>query len=268
MSSPLTPIPSPTWAWLVKELNLRCSVERLPADTHFQIKSFTVESKEFSLSLHKHESNGGGGLQLDVSQFWHPRKVAAHLTVCAVKFKCHFKPSKITCVFNPSHEATFVYYFFFISLNREWDQISWGKAVVEKIILFSSNVAFIMLNDIERRDFYLVLFFWECLKAENIFSSSVKVLRNKRVSAKMKSQDVENIAYLLVTSSDKVSSIINLLQVSHSFSLLQKPDTVLLTTHREAMTLHCTAPVLSSFPANLSCWMKTKGNEHTSILWE
>lgn len=44
-------------------LNLRCSVERLPADTQLQIKSFTVESKEFSLSLHKHEGNGGGGLR-------------------------------------------------------------------------------------------------------------------------------------------------------------------------------------------------------------
>lgn len=91
--------PMPHLSLINESVNLRCSVERLPADTHFQIKSFTVESKEFSLSLHKHESNGGGGLQLDVSQFWHPQKVPAHLAACAVKFKCHFKPSKITCVY-------------------------------------------------------------------------------------------------------------------------------------------------------------------------
>lgn len=89
----------PHLSLISESVNLRCSVERLPADTHFQIKSFTVESKGFSLSLHKHESNGGGGLQLDVSQFWHPQKVPAHLAACAVKFKCHFKPSKITCVY-------------------------------------------------------------------------------------------------------------------------------------------------------------------------
>lgn len=53
----------PYLSLISERLNLRCSVERLPADTHHQIKSFTVESKEFSLSLHKHESNGGGGLR-------------------------------------------------------------------------------------------------------------------------------------------------------------------------------------------------------------
>lgn len=42
-------------------LNLKYSVERLPADSQHRIKSLTVESKGFSLSLHKHESNGSGG---------------------------------------------------------------------------------------------------------------------------------------------------------------------------------------------------------------
>ena len=46
-----------------KSLNLGYCAEKRPADTRHEIKSFTVESKEFSASLHKHEhSRDGGGL--------------------------------------------------------------------------------------------------------------------------------------------------------------------------------------------------------------
>lgn len=63
LSSTLTPHALPHLSLISECLNPKYSVERLPADTQHQIKSFTVESKEFSLSLHKHESSGGDGLR-------------------------------------------------------------------------------------------------------------------------------------------------------------------------------------------------------------
>lgn len=65
-------------------MNPQYSVERLPADIQHQIKSFTLESKGFSLSLHKHESNGGDGLRWmwassDIPQrFLHPHTVVIY----------------------------------------------------------------------------------------------------------------------------------------------------------------------------------------------
>lgn len=46
----------PHLSLISERLNLKYSFESLPADTQRQIKRLTVESKEFSLSLHKHES--------------------------------------------------------------------------------------------------------------------------------------------------------------------------------------------------------------------
>lgn len=91
-------------------LNLVYSVERLPADTQHQIKSFTVESKEFSLSLDKHESNGGDvlsrmGASSDTPQWFH-RGVVVYPSAFAFKFKCHLKPSKIMSFIPPMKTDT------------------------------------------------------------------------------------------------------------------------------------------------------------------
>lgn len=109
LSSTLVPMPCSTWAWLVNAWTWKYSVERLPADTQHQIKSFTVESKEFTLSLHKHESNGDGGLhwmwaRSDIPWwFLHTNCVVVYPPAFAVRFKFYFKPSKITVMFIIPH---------------------------------------------------------------------------------------------------------------------------------------------------------------------
>lgn len=83
-----------------ERMNLKYSVERLPADTQRQIKSFTVESKGLSLSLHKHEADGGEGMQWMWASFDNHRQLrrancVIYPSASAVTYKRRLKLNKI-----------------------------------------------------------------------------------------------------------------------------------------------------------------------------
>lgn len=89
-------------------LNLRCRVERLPTDTQHRIKSFTVESKEFSVFLHKHESNGGGGLHLEWASSYTPSSSCTFN--CVLSKSDAFWTKKVTVIYFTLHLSRTIYY--------------------------------------------------------------------------------------------------------------------------------------------------------------
>ena len=110
LSPTLTPMPCPTWAWLVNAWVWSTVLKGCQQTLSTKSKASLKNQKR--LSLHKHESNGGGGLRWmwassDIPQwFLHTNCVVVYPSAFAVKFKCHLVPSEFTLIyFIPLHRG-------------------------------------------------------------------------------------------------------------------------------------------------------------------